>query len=355
MDAATEIPSFGPDATSAGQKNGDRAEAGPQKGNLMQTVTTTTNIPQSIASTVTVFDPKEQRRLDAETARAQAWLDERLSRGRSAIFTEDVAVTPVIAKLLLQRNPDNRSISNARISEIKADLINGDWVFNGETIIVSSDGYLNDGQHRLLACRDTGKTMRSMVVFGVPRKARLTTDQGSARTTAHYLAMGGDDENPKVVAAVGRLILQFDKVGTIKTNLGGNAKGKEGLMRVTKAQILGSVADNRDAIRRSVEHANKKGHKLLGAVSLVAFCHLLFSRIDQVAATNFIDRAIDGVNLGPTDPIYALRQRFMNDPHLTTPDRFEAIIRAWNAYRGDGHLTRIQLMGRVPRVSGLGA
>lgn len=338
------ILSFDPTVDAADKKKGAPDEAGRPKDNDMLSHSTVSRVPQSIADRVTVFDDKEIKRRDAEMARMVAWLGERMARAKKEVFSEVVAITPILAGLLLQRNPDNRTISKKRLTEIRADLESGKWVFNGETIIVSSEGMLNDGQHRLTACRDSGVTLRALVVFGVSRSARLTTDQGTARTAADYLGMGGHKDATVVTAAVGRLLWQFEKYGTV------DPRQRE-KRQATKAEITGTVADYADEISRSIEHAGK-GHKLLGSQSLVAFCHLIFSRIDAVAASNFIGRAIDGTNLSATDPIYALRVRFMNDERLTTRDRFEAIARAWNAYRGNKPLTKIQIMGRVPKIEG---
>lgn len=341
------LTNFGSDADGSrtGKEKGGAPKRTAQVEKQMEQVISMNRLPQSIADTVTVLDDKERVRLEREIARASTWLDEMIAKGRRQVFSEVVTITPVLARLILQRNPENRAISAKRLAEIRADLENGHWVFNGESIIVSADGLLNDGQHRLTACRDTGVSMRTLMVFGVHRSARLTTDQGTARTAADYLSMGGKPHEAAVVAAVARLVWQYDNYGTVDTR---NHHKKSRLP--TKAEIIGTADDNMQAIQRSVDRVTG-GHKALASRSLIAFCHFIFDRIDPEAAAFFIARLLDGTSLSADSPIYVLRQRLTNDPRMLITERFEAIVRAWNAYRQNRPLQKIQIMGSLPKVA----
>ncbi len=50
-------------------------------------------------------------------------------------------------------------------------LREGRWLNTGEPIIVSREGILNDGQHRLLAIKETNMSAELDIRFGVPRVA----------------------------------------------------------------------------------------------------------------------------------------------------------------------------------------
>src|SRR5688572_2629864 len=74
---------------------------------------------------------------DAEFARMRAWLDDCIARGKKKKFSDIVTITPVLATLMMERNPINRPLNKRSTNEIKQDLANGKFVFNGQPIIIS--------------------------------------------------------------------------------------------------------------------------------------------------------------------------------------------------------------------------
>ena len=341
------ILSFDPtEEISADKKKGATDEAGRPKDNVMQTYSTDNSIPQSLADVITVGrDPDIAER---EYKKAYEWLEPRFARGKKEIFSEAATITPSMAEVLLKGNPDNRNVKKARLAEIKADLENGNWVFNGESVIISRDGLLNDGQHRLMAVRDTGVSMKTLIVFGVARSSRITLDQGTARTSADYLNMQGRADEAPVVACVARMIWQYQKLGGFRDGASSNNKSRKRVWP-TKSEIVGVAMDNERDILRSAAIVGKNS-KLVGSQSFVAFCHWLICKIDDVAATQFVERLVDGANLSPESPIYVLRQRLITEPRMKPNVRLEAVIRAWNATRRGKTLSKIQIMGSVPKI-----
>lgn len=338
------ILSFDPTAEAADKKKGATGEAARPVGDAMINATTArSDAPRN--SAVSTRIPGRVDGIDRAYSHAEEWLKQMIERGRREVFSGEYVITPQMAGLLLQKNPDNRHTKKTRIAEIRADLEGGRYVMNGEPIIVSREGLLNDGQHRLMACVESGVTFRSLVVFGVTRSSRLTLDQGTARTTADYLDMQGSTDRTKIIAAVGRMLWQYKALGTIATS-GGKARKWP-----TKAEILGVVLENERDIKRSID-AVQSGSRLVGSFSMVAFCHLLLSRADGTMGGIFIERLINGANLKPQSPIFVLRERFINDPKMKQPERFEAVIRAWNAMRKGKELQKIQIMGSVPKIEG---
>lgn len=312
----------------------------------MQTVTTTTNIPQSIASTVTCLDPKEARRREVEFGRAERWLEERVQRGAQEAFSEIATISPILAEIILRKNPHNRAIRPNRLEEIKADLVAHDWTFNGESIVISDKGTLNDGQHRLMACRDTGRAIETAIVFGVRESARLTVDTGTVRTMANFLEMSGQRKDAGLAAAIARYIFIFFKHSTVESR---TVKHKD---RPTKTSLRRTEAEWREKIHVSLERTkNVKMVKMLGPRSLIAFTHLLLAEKDQEAADIFIGRLIDGANISEGSPVYVLRQRLINDVKMAPQHRFEGIIRAWNATRRGESLARIFINGKAVKVA----
>jgi hypothetical protein len=83
------------------------------------------------------------------------------------------------------------------------------WQNTGEPIIVSKEGILNDGQHRLLAIKDTGITAEADVRFGVPRVAFKSTGTGKRRSSAQVLGIEGYS-NTTCQASIARLVRAYD-------------------------------------------------------------------------------------------------------------------------------------------------
>ena len=76
-------------------------------------------------------------------------------------------ITPEMAAQYLQNNFKHREIKQARVDKFTMQMNEGDWQFNGKVIIFSDTGMLMNGQHRLSAVVQSGKTMRTIVIRGV--------------------------------------------------------------------------------------------------------------------------------------------------------------------------------------------
>jgi hypothetical protein len=258
-----------------------------------------------------------------ETRRANAWLTDRIHRAeREGVFSEVIELTPVIAELLLARNPSNRTMSETKLSEYARDIGNGSWELNGEPIIISEDGLLNDGQHRCTATVRSGRSIRTVITFGVRRESRVTVDQGSARTAGDYLAMDGI-ESSREAAAVAGMIWQYETIGKVS---------RESDLRPTKAQVRECFFSH-EGINDSIRAATHHGVTLVGGKSTLGFCHFVFKKKNATAADYFIQRLIRGDGLAATDPIYRCRERLHSNRKMDVHQKVELIFRTWNAFR----------------------
>lgn len=277
--------------------------------------------------------------------RELSWFSERVEKGRKAPYVEITTVTPTIAARLLEANDGNRPVSERLVAEIAADIEHGFWVLNGETIIVSKDGLLNDGQHRLEAVIRTGRSIETAVMWGVPRHSRLTVDMGKQRTAGNFLAMTGVPYCNNA-AAVSKLLLMYSR-GHYST--GG---GKTNIM-ITKQDIRDYYEKNKKAIDKAVsELGNERFPKMIG-ITPIAAAHVTLTRINSVEAVVFFARLCDGANLKPHDPILWLRTRLMSEKksRLNPHQKFEIILRHWNYWRRGARMSRnIPRDGFYPKV-----
>ncbi|WP_367354230.1 hypothetical protein [Agrobacterium pusense] len=138
----------------------------------------------------------------------ESWVKHQIRVGNTARTSEFRELTPELAQILLLSNKGNRRVNAANLAAIMRDMAQGRWQPNGETIIVSKEGMLNDGQHRCFGALLTGACIETAVAFGVDRESIATVDIGRKRTGADRLGIGGVT-NYVLMSAVSGLVLQM--------------------------------------------------------------------------------------------------------------------------------------------------
>lgn len=257
-------------------------------------------------------------------ARAKRWLDEMIKEGKKRRFGVEALLTPELAALLLAMNPDNRVLTRSTVTAYARDIEQDRFPLNGEPLIISKEGYMNDGQHRSMAVIEAKKPIKTMIVFGVDRETRTTVDEGRSRTAGDYYSMeGGVDANN--VAATASKVMQILNSGKLCTHPND---------KPTKQEVLEFLRDNEDAILESVRQVVGKGVSKLGGKSLLAAAHCVMTNVDRDDADTYISKLINGDNLSARSPILAVREKLI-DPskRLTQNEKLKAIFMGWNNYR----------------------
>lgn len=104
------------------------------------------------------------------------------------IHSEVFTITPKVAEYLLNLNwPNNRPLMDAVVERYAAAMSHGHWKLNGEALIMSSEGNMIDGQHRLWGVVSSGTPIKTMITFGVNSSTFDTINSGRARAMS-YLA-----------------------------------------------------------------------------------------------------------------------------------------------------------------------
>lgn len=276
----------------------------------------------------------------AEISRMNAWLDERISKGKKSPLAEVVTLTPVLASLLLERNPVNRPIGRYNMDSLRADTSNGRFMFNGESIVVSDTGVLIDGQHRCQTVVETRNAIQTVMVFGPKEDARFTIDIGKPKTAANFLHMKGGVDTNNLSATIS-LLIQYAATGTLIY----------GSVRATKPQIVDGYGRFR-GVENSVAIVSDATKKKLGSRSALAFCHYTFKRkAGAEAADHFMRKLIDGDGLRKGDPIYHTRERLLKlERGCRAEARIEVVFKGWNAWRRNEAVTNIRSNGKLPKV-----
>lgn len=288
----------------------------------------------------TPADAGEQHRTDNATA--SDWFHKKVIRSRLGVFSEVVTVTPEIARHLLSVNAGNRRVISSHVARMASDMRDGLWVLNGESIKVSRDGRLCDGQNRLHAVVLADTSIDTVVTFGIDHDTRFTTDQGVAKTVGDYLTMEWDGiANASLCASVSRMLLGY-RLG-IKTDYlaGGGAR-----KTLTKVRIRKEYKDNQKSIDNAVHFvAGKEVSKALGGKSVIATALVLMRRYSP-SAEDFITKYISGADLSEGSPILAARDRMIREPGMRMDDRIKLLLKAFDAWLEDRTVTRFMVKTR---------
>lgn len=323
-------------------------------------------------STATKSRPKREKRLPGESSSAY---EERINRGKRTVRTgphgkelpairqgtaaaitkalkmvpengrvpegEGVVameITPELAGDLLAKNINNRKLRDPRVMRIAKDITDGRWAdLNGETIKLSHNGQVLDGQHRLAAVLVANKSIWTYVAFGVRDDAFHTIDTGLKRSGADTLFVAGE-EGAQGLAKTLNAMWRYLSDGTFRYR-----------SNPTNEQLL-QVLEATPGLRESAEVAKRVNKRVRGLpIGVAAVLHYLFSEIDAEDASYFFETLRTGTGLGADDPIYHLRERLVPAKPLagqTFNYQHEAavvVIKAWNAYRRGLPLTNKSL------------
>lgn len=113
-------------------------------------------------------------------------------------------IGPQEALKILAKTRENRPIRRGWVAAL-ADLIKrGRWRTTHQGIAIDLDGYLIDGQHRLLAIVESGKSVGVSVTRGLDKAAYHDIDCGLSRTTGDRLKLMNDPKTNQIACSMVR-------------------------------------------------------------------------------------------------------------------------------------------------------
>lgn len=283
--------------------------------------------------------PAQAHSNNASQRRAADWLLERIQKGRKEPFSEIVTLTPEIAALLLDSNDGNRNQITYSIDNIAADIEAGRFQFNGESIVVASDGSLNDGQHRCAAVIKTGMSIRTNMVFGASRDSRETTDIGRTRRVSDLISMGGGTNANHAATVAKNLLLHTNNYSSFEAVL----------PKFTKSVILDYYKDRKEEIDVALHATSSRFFRRIGWAAM-ATSYVIINRSNSDNCAEFFARLDDGTGLKKGNPIWALRESLQALKSGTKiAPKIELIIRHWNKWRSGTSVNRtIVATGSIP-------
>lgn len=243
-------------------------------------------------------------------------------------------ITPELAAALLEKNPSNRPVSKSTVYRYATQIKQGTFEANGESIIISSDGELLDGQHRLMAVVQAKMPIIGLIVSNVPKDVFHTIDAGKTRNAADVLAIGGH-KNWATLAKVARQLICFREDLPVKATASGYAQ-------LSAGKLL-EFADANPKLAECVSAATTL-YSIFSAVRQTEYALMLylFSQKNQEAANSFCEKLAYGQNLTEAhdSAILLVRRKFidlgMTRRKASDEERLALLISAWNRARAGG-------------------
>ena len=257
-------------------------------------------------------------------------LDKWITRGTKERFVVETVVTPEMAQMLLDRNWENRLIRKSVVNSYAQAMLRGEWSLNGEYIIISSNGVLNDGQHRLLAVIENGLPVVMGLQFGVERNSRTTLNTGFKRTLADHLTMRGQG-NAHLLSATIRLAWNYDS-------------GIYSLSQAPSVDQAFNYIEENPGVKEFLSIGASVGTQFSTSGSQFAFAAFVCARENHGTSRELIDRVKDGLGLESANlPAARVRERLMqnltNKLPLRRNEPSAIYIKAFNAAK-DGRRLR---------------
>lgn len=246
------------------------------------------------------------------------------------------------ALFLLGMNIKNRSITRAKVDEIKKAMNNNEFVVNGATIVIDTEGYILDGQHRLTAISEQDKSFPIIVVEGVESSAFATIDTGRTRTASDVLSIEKVPYYSVVASAIQRILNGF---GSTRDS------GKVGSVKKTNTEILDFYYKNKSIISEDVKFcsdlfSNKQNTKIVTPAVTTAMMFLLGLE-DRRKARSFIRELYTGVKENESNASITLRTKLINykiDGFKVSDSLMRKLfITCFRAYKENRDLSRIIL------------
>jgi hypothetical protein len=191
-----------------------------------------------------------------------------------------------LAKSILARNTNNRSISKAHLAFLKSELLNENWKFNGNTIVLGKSGRLLDGQHRLTAIVETGISISTLIVKNVDEDSFTTMDTGKQRGGSDALFIYGAKNGSHMASAIRKIKSEF----TNNAKCMGSHRYK-----VSNSEYLKYYKEHGEDLQGLFEMTHAwvlSGSRILSESDGIAFITLMRDESDLVY--DFIEEVITG-------------------------------------------------------------
>ncbi len=226
-----------------------------------------------------------------------------------------MVVTPRIAKGWMEVNKVNRKVTEWRVRKYAHDMTRGLWDETGETIQFNGDGSLMNGQHRLLAIILSGKQQRFVIVRGLKSSVFPNIDTGKNRNLSDVLSVAGVKKYQTDLAALTKLWYNYKTIGLDKMFSRYGLRTEVQSRAINNTEFLNFYEVNTNIISSFefvINLREKSKARTIFPRAMLSFWYSLFEEKDVYKAKEFMQRLINGDNIGQENPIYKFRERALS-------------------------------------------
>lgn len=259
------------------------------------------------------FDPAEARRI-VEAAKTKGLIQspgtvvpitagQQAPAAESEMRSEWVDIDPATAEKWLGANIRNRSLKKDVVRAYARDMGNGQWASTHQGIAFNERGELIDGQHRLTAIAQSGKTIRMLVTTGIPvriQNQQMTTmdtvDRGCTRSTSERLKLEHGFKHSSEIASITALLANI-------------CYGKR-TRRLSVGNTLEIYQTFKDEIDWVIQHRSKAvGLRSAGVNAAFAFALAAHRNtpVGFVLVKTLFKRLVTGKDIGKSNSLNLLR------------------------------------------------
>lgn len=255
--------------------------------------------------------------------------------------TELMLITPAIATEMLAYNSKNRPPSPSTVKKYAGQMQAGNWRLTRQPIIFARSGRIQDGQHRLLACVESGVSFQAYVAFGDDEENFAFIDIGKGRTGADIFAINGV-QNYAAMAAATRWIKAYDD--------GSMSGGPTGLSVVYTAADLYNYFCQLHRLPDATDILNAFAEARIMPPSLGLALHYICARKNRSKADEWFMQVATGVGISSrNETAWKLRKRLLENAAATGKVKSIVLaaytIKAWNAERSGSRLNVFRWRG----------
>ncbi|EOK5968995.1 chromosome partitioning protein ParB [Vibrio parahaemolyticus] len=264
-----------------------------------------------------------------------------------------IFISPQLARNMLtfsSRGSVNKKNKNRRLSKIKVrkyaeSMKRREWCLTGEPIIISYEGEILNGHHRLEAACEACVGFIAPITYGVTDDLSFAhIDVGNIRSRSQVLEMAGVKVSAPVLSRVAMLAKAYDMTRNPYA-----FRGTQGTS-FQPAEILAYVEEHNE-LALSVHFISEvfKKHRLESQASetIYAFAHYLIKKQLSVCEyenlplcpETYLTRVISSLGLSSEDDIeYQVRNYLQSIVHESTSYsllcKLSAIFKGWNRHLG---------------------
>lgn len=244
-----------------------------------------------------------------------------------------VRVTPDIAYAALLFNDETlqRPLSSHMVSEYARRMLMDDWALVPDPLAFDTAGRPQNGQHRLHAVVESGRTIDAWCHFGLSEDLFGYYDIGKKRGSGDVFSIKGVPNYTQASTVTRWLFRYHGATGAAHPK---HADGAKPSIDTPVESYNYYLALGPERVADTLKHYYRLKKARLGNPAPIAACAYVGLGLDETLADEFFRSLASGSNLSPRSMVKRLRDHLLREStSLTSHHVMDLTIRAWNANR----------------------